>query len=37
MHAYKEGSLGLSDREEIDMPLMGLFSSATKKINLRRK
>ena len=36
MHAHREGSLGLSNREEVDMPLLGLFNSATDKINLRR-
>ena len=36
MHAYREGSLGLSNKEEVDMPLLGLFDSATNKINLRR-
>lgn len=37
LHAYKEGSLGLSNREETDMPLMGLFRSTVQKINLRRE
>ena len=36
LHAYKEGSLTLSSRDEVDMPLAGLFQAAAKKINLRR-
>jgi hypothetical protein len=36
LHAYKEGSLALSSRDKVDMPLAGLFDATAKKINLRR-
>jgi hypothetical protein len=35
LHAYKEGSLALSNREQVDMPLADLFHVAAKKIILR--
>ena len=36
LHAYKEGALALSNKDEIEMSLAGLFHSTAKKINLRR-
>ena len=35
LYAYKEGSLTLSSRDQVSMPLPGLFESAAKKLNIR--
>jgi hypothetical protein len=37
LHAYKEGSLTLSSKSEVDMPLEGLFDTAAKNLSLRGK